>query len=134
MSDVVGALAGFIAVLVGAWLLFAAGLWIHRPSRDRAAATLKLLPELARLAYRLALDTDTPRRYRLGLLALGLYLASPLDLIPDILPAIGALDDVILTGLVLRWVGRGVGRARIERHWTGSPEGLAALQDMLGTR
>ena len=117
-----------------AWLLFIVVLWLHRPSHDRAAIMLRLLPELARLAYRLARDGDTPRRYRVGLVALGLYLASPLDLIPDILPAIGALDDVILTGIVLRWVGRGVGAERIERHWAGSPEGLAAVQEMLGTR
>src|SRR5215218_5082662 len=105
-------LAGTIVVLVGAWLLFAFVLWLHRPSRERSAVVVRLLPDLVRLTYRLARDGETPRRYRLGLVALGLYLASPIDLIPDLLPAIGALDDVILAGVVLRWVGRGVGRER----------------------
>jgi uncharacterized membrane protein YkvA (DUF1232 family) len=126
-------IAGVIVVLVGAWVVFGVILWLHRPSRERAAEVLRFLPDVARLAYRLARDGDTPRRYRIGLVVLGVYLASPIDLIPDFLPGIGAVDDVIFVGLVLRWVGRGVGRERIERHWSGSPEGLAALKGLLGT-
>jgi uncharacterized membrane protein YkvA (DUF1232 family) len=132
VPDLLAPIVGAALALVLAWLVLVAVLWLHRPSRDRAAALLRLLPDLVRLCYRLARDPATPRRYRIGLMALGVYLASPLDLIPDVIPGIGALDDVILTGIVLRWVGRGVGRGRIDRHWPGSAAGLAAVHELLG--
>jgi uncharacterized membrane protein YkvA (DUF1232 family) len=134
VSEMISVMAGIIVVLAAAWLLFAVLLWVHRPSRERAAMVLRFLPDVARLSYRLARDGDTPRRYRAGLVLLGLYLATPIDIIPDFVPGIGALDDVIIIGLVLRWVGRGVGRERIERLWPGTPDGLVALQELLGKR
>jgi uncharacterized membrane protein YkvA (DUF1232 family) len=33
-----------------------------------------------------------------------LYLVSPLDLIPDALPIIGVLDDLVLLPLAVRWL------------------------------
>ena len=132
MADLLPTLAATIVALVVAWLVFAAVLWLHRPSRDRAATLVRMIPDLARLVYRLARDGATPLRYRVALVCLGLYLASPIDLIPDFVPGIGSLDDVILAAAALRWVGRGVGRERIELHWTGTPEGLAVLRQLLG--
>jgi len=118
-------------VLAALWLALAVVLWLHRPSRDRAALLLRLVPDLARLVSRLMRDRGAPLRYRLALVALAAYLASPIDLIPDVVPVIGSLDDVILVALVLRWVGRGMGRSWIEAQWTGSTEGLAILVRVL---
>lgn len=39
-----------------------------------------------------------------GAAALALYLVSPIDLIPDVLPVIGVMDDLIIVPLVLRWL------------------------------
>ena len=33
-----------------------------------------------------------------------LYLVSPVDLIPDVIPVIGLLDDIILVPLAIRWL------------------------------
>jgi uncharacterized membrane protein YkvA (DUF1232 family) len=121
-------LAGVIVVLLAACLAFVLLLWLHRPGREMAAVSLRLLPDVARLVFRLVRDPRTPRRYRLGLIALGAYLAFPIDVIPDFLPGVGALDDVILALLVLRWVGRGVPAELIVEHWSGSPQGLAFLE------
>lgn len=33
-----------------------------------------------------------------------LYLVSPVDLIPDVLPFIGAIDDIVLVPLAIRWM------------------------------
>lgn len=33
-----------------------------------------------------------------------LYLVSPVDLIPDVLPFIGAVDDLVLVPLAIRWM------------------------------
>ena len=33
-----------------------------------------------------------------------LYVLSPIDLIPDVLPVIGLIDDVVLVPLAIRWL------------------------------
>ena len=37
---------------------------------------------------------------------IGLYLLSPIDLIPDVLPVIGVVDDLVLIPLVVGWLVR----------------------------
>jgi uncharacterized membrane protein YkvA (DUF1232 family) len=123
-----------LLVLVVGWLVLVAVVWLNRPTRDQAAVLLRLLPDLTRLVIRLVRDPGTPGRYRVALIALGAWLAFPIDLIPDFLPVIGALDDIVLAALVLRWVGRGIGIERLEAAWSGSPEGLAILRRALDVR
>ena len=55
---------------------------------------------------RVAADPRTPRRARWLLLGLALYIASPIDPIPDFLPVIGYLDEIVLVPLILRHVRR----------------------------
>ena len=123
-----------LLVLVLGWLVLVAVVWLRRPSREQAASLVRLLPDLGRLVVRLAADRTTPRRYRVALAGLGVWLVFPIDLIPDFLPVVGLLDDIVLAALVLRWVGRGVGMDRIESAWSGSPEGLALLRRALDSR
>jgi uncharacterized membrane protein YkvA (DUF1232 family) len=123
-----------LAVLALGWLVLVAVVWLNRPTREQAAVFLRLLPDLTRLVIRLVRDPRTPRRYRVALIVLGAWLAFPIDLIPDFLPVIGALDDIVLAALVLRWVGRGIGTERLEAAWSGSREGLAILRRALDVR
>lgn len=39
-----------------------------------------------------------------GAAAVVLYLVSPIDLIPDVLPVIGVLDDLVIVPMALRWL------------------------------
>jgi uncharacterized membrane protein YkvA (DUF1232 family) len=86
--------------------------WLRRAAMTptEAAADLKALGvDLVRLPGRLrrvAADPRTPRRARWWLIALAIYVASPIDLIPDFLPGIGQLDELIIVPLVLRKVRR----------------------------
>jgi uncharacterized membrane protein YkvA (DUF1232 family) len=43
-----------------------------------------------------AQDTRTPRRAKILLLFLLAYAASPIDLIPDFIPVLGLLDEIVL--------------------------------------
>ena len=61
-----------------------------------------------------------------------LYLLSPIDLIPDFVPVIGSADDLIVSAVVLRWVGRRVGLDDLRRRWTGDPAGFEVLRRLLG--
>ena len=74
-----------------------------------AKALARALPDLAVLTGRLLRDPRVPRRWKGALGALALYLASPIDLVPDFIPVAGQLDDVLLAAFVLRGIVRAAG-------------------------
>jgi uncharacterized membrane protein YkvA (DUF1232 family) len=57
----------------------------------------------------------------------GLWVASPIDLIPEFLPVIGSLDDVIVVALALRYAGRQVPRDVLLTAWPGEPRLIERL-------
>jgi uncharacterized membrane protein YkvA (DUF1232 family) len=85
---------------------------------------LKTLPQLARLIARLVRDPMLPRAAKIALAAAMVYLASPIDLVPDFVPLVGYLDDLLLASLVvdglLNWVDRGL----VLKYWPGTPDSL----------
>jgi len=105
------ALALIVAVIAGGGVV-AAVVWYRRStlSRAEAIALMRALGvDLVRLPgrlRRLAADPRTPRRARWWLIGLALYVASPIDPIPDFIPIIGHLDEVILVPIVLRRIRR----------------------------
>jgi uncharacterized membrane protein YkvA (DUF1232 family) len=72
----------------------------------------------------LAADRDVPTAAKVVLAALAVYLASPLDLIPDFVPWLGYLDDVILAAVVVDGVISFIDRALLLRYWPGTPASL----------
>jgi uncharacterized membrane protein YkvA (DUF1232 family) len=128
MTGVLWKLAlGVLLGVVVLWLVLLVVLWRARPDALRLRDALRLLPDLLRLLPRLARDDTLPRGVRVRLWLLLGYLALPIDLVPDFLPVVGYADDAIIVAAVLRSVVRHAGRPAIERHWPGTPEGLAAL-------
>jgi uncharacterized membrane protein YkvA (DUF1232 family) len=117
--------------LAAVWLVLAATLWLHRPTRSLAVPVLRLIPDVLVLIRRLLADRTLPLGPRLGLVGLLGWLLMPIDLIPDFLPGIGLIDDVILVVLVLRWVGRRIGVDALAERWPGSPEGFTLLRRIL---
>ena len=105
-----------------------AALYLTRPGEYDLEEALRLLPDLIRLVKRLATDPDTPRGVRIRLALLLLYLALPIDLIPDFIPVLGYADDAIIVALVLRSATRSAGTDALAKHWPGTPEGLIALK------
>lgn len=47
---------------------------------------------------------DAPRWLKVGTALIALYLFSPIDLIPDVLPVVGMVDDLVLVPLAIRWL------------------------------
>ncbi len=126
-------LGGVLAGLLLVWVVLVLLLWRASPGESRLREALRLLPDLLRLVRRLAGDRTLPRgvRWRLWLL-LG-YLALPVDLVPDFLPVIGYADDAVAVVWALRSVTRAAGPEALERHWPGSPEGLATVRRFVGS-
>jgi uncharacterized membrane protein YkvA (DUF1232 family) len=118
---------GWLLVAVGA----AAALWgavaallVAAGRREEARALAGLVPDCLVLLRRLLGDERVPRRRKLLLVALLGYLALPFDLIPDLIPVAGQLDDVIVVALVLRHVLRGAGPELVREHWPGPEASL----------
>ena len=120
--------AGIVGGLALVWAVLVAALYLTRPGEYDLEEALRLLPDLIRLVKRLATDPDTPRGVRIRLALLLVYLALPIDLIPDFIPVLGYADDAIIVALVLRSATRSAGTDALAKHWPGTPEGLIALK------
>jgi len=88
---------------------------------------LKALPSLVRLMARLVADPLLPRAAKIALAAAMVYLASPVDLIPDAIPLVGYLDDLLLGALVVDGILNWVDRPLVLRYWPGTPDSLERI-------
>jgi uncharacterized membrane protein YkvA (DUF1232 family) len=90
-------------------------------------ALLRALPDVVRLITRLVGDPVLPRAAKIALGAAAVYLLSPVDLIPDFIPLVGWVDDVLLAAVlldgILNWVDRGL----VLKYWPGSASSLDTL-------
>lgn len=86
-----------------------------------------LLPNLIRLFGGLLRDGRVPLRAKVVLAIASVWLASPIDLIPEFVPIVGSLDDAIVAALALRFVLRTTDGAVIREHWHGDPATLQRL-------
>jgi uncharacterized membrane protein YkvA (DUF1232 family) len=88
---------------------------------------MKTIRDVLTMVGRLRRDPRVPWSVKAVIVATGLYLASPLDLIPDFIPVIGALDDLFIAGLALRFAARRVPRPALIEAWPGDPAVLERL-------
>jgi uncharacterized membrane protein YkvA (DUF1232 family) len=119
--------AGLLGALLLTWIALVVVLVVARPRGGLLKEALRILPDVLRLVRRLAADQDLPRGVRIRLWLLLIYLAFPIDLIPDFVPVLGYADDAIVVTLVLRSVVRRAGLAPVRAHWPGTDDGFAAL-------
>ena len=120
-----GVLIG-IGIAIAVWsiaiiVLIALG----RRSQARELATLA--PNLLVLFRGLLRDPRVPPGAKLWLVVAVVWIASPIDLIPEFIPIAGPLDDAIVAMLVLRHVLRRTDRKVLLEHWRGDPATLNAM-------
>jgi uncharacterized membrane protein YkvA (DUF1232 family) len=90
---------------------------------------MRILPDTIRLLRRLATDRSIGVGVRVRLWLLFVYLAVPIDLIPDFVPVLGYADDAIIVAAVLRSVVRRAGPDAIRRNWPARPMDSQACGD-----
>jgi uncharacterized membrane protein YkvA (DUF1232 family) len=114
-----------LLLLADSWLLLIALARRLPPglARDLAA----FLPDCVTMLRRLWRDPRVPTRARLAIGGAALWAISPIDLIPEFLPVIGPLDDVVVVALAVRYAVRRVPREVVAEAWPGSPRLLARL-------
>jgi len=88
--------------------------------RDTLRQIALFLPHFVILLKRLLADPRVPRKSKLILGATIVYLVSPIDVVPDFLPGVGQLDDVIVALLALHSILNRVDGEVVVEHWPGN--------------
>jgi uncharacterized membrane protein YkvA (DUF1232 family) len=117
--------------LTGGWLLglLAMVLLAGRLPAGLLRDVASFLPACVSTARTLRKDPAVPRRAKVALLVAVLWVLSPIDLLPEFLPVIGPLDDVVAVVLLLRYAARQVPRETLLAAWPAEPR---LLERVLG--
>lgn len=127
----VDVLLSIAAALLLCWLALVITLAIRRPKGGLLKESLRVLPDLLRLLRRMMTNRDLPTGVRVRVGLLFLYLAIPIDLVPDFIPILGYADDAIIVVLVLRNVCRRVSLDELRTAWPGTDDGFAPCANSL---
>jgi uncharacterized membrane protein YkvA (DUF1232 family) len=119
---VAGVLVALWAVTCAVMVLFA-----HRLPPGLMRQVAEFLPACVTTARRLRKDPGVPRRAKVALLVAIVWVVSPIDLLPEFLPVIGPLDDVVAVVLLLRYAARSIPRQTLLDAWPTDPRLLERL-------
>jgi hypothetical protein len=129
----VGVLVGIGIGLVVVWAVLLALFWFLRPRDVSVRELLGTIPDILRLIRSVIGDRSAPLGVRLVLIGLLAWIVSPIDLIPDFIPVLGPIDDVVVAIVAMRYVRRRLGAENLRGRWTGTPESFALLLRVIGS-
>jgi len=118
-----------IALLITSWALLV--LLARRLPPGLLRDLVAFLPACVTVARRLRRDPRVPLRAKIVVGIAALWVLSPIDLIPEFLPVIGPLDDIVVAVLALRYAARQVPRGVLFEAWPAEPR---LLERLLGSR
>lgn len=102
----------------------------HRQARDILKDALMLIPNFLKLLLRLFKDPRVPMAEKALVAGAIVYVISPIDVIPDLVPFVGQVDDIYLVSLtILRLLSRS-GHDVLREHWDGAGD-LAGVVDKI---
>ncbi len=100
-------------------------------SRQAVAKTVagfvSALPQLVKLVVRLSRDPRIPVRVKRVAVALAVYAVFPVDLVPDFIPVVGLVDDLLAVVVALAVLIESAPEGVIAEHWDGEPEALRRI-------
>lgn len=103
-----------------------------RSPLEVATEAVLTVPNTAKLLSRLASDARVPFRVKAFGAAVGVYVVSPIDIVPDLIPGIGSLDDMLLIALAADRIMSSVDEEVLESAWDGSEDGLDLMRAIVG--
>jgi len=113
------------ALWIGSWLIMI--LLAKRLPPGLLRDATEFLPACVTTARRLRSNPAVPRRAKVALIIAILWVLSPIDLLPEFLPVIGPLDDVVAVVLLLRYAARAIPRDILLAAWPAEPRLLERL-------
>ena len=119
------------AVAIGLWVIS----WVvmvvlaRRLPSGLLRDVAEFLPACVTTARRLRAHPLVPRRAKIALVVAVIWVVSPIDLLPEFLPVIGPLDDVVAVVLLLRYAARSIPRDVVLAAWPADPRLLLRILD-----
>jgi uncharacterized membrane protein YkvA (DUF1232 family) len=126
-------LLGVLIALAALWAGFLVLFWALRPRDVPLRELLRVIPDVIRLLRSLIGDRSAPLDTRLVLVGLLAWILSPIDLIPEFVPVLGPIDDVVVAVVALRYVRRRIGVDDLRRRWSGTDAGFVLLLRVIGS-
>lgn len=117
-----------VILLVFSWLLMI--VLAARLPPGTAKDLAGFLPACGSTIKKLRKDPRVPRRAKLAIGFAGLWVLSPIDLIPEFLPVIGPLDDIVVVALAFRYAARSIPDDVLFDAWPADPN---LLRRLIGT-
>jgi uncharacterized membrane protein YkvA (DUF1232 family) len=114
-----------LALIAFTWMLMI--VLAKRLPPGAAKDLASVLPACVTTIRRLRKDPRVPRAAKVAVAIAGLWVLSPIDLIPEFLPVIGPLDDIVVVALALRFAARRVPHDAIREAWPADPAILERL-------
>jgi uncharacterized membrane protein YkvA (DUF1232 family) len=120
-----------LAIAAAAWILLCTVMVLlaRRLPPGLLRDIAEFLPACVTTARRLRRSPAVPRRAKLALLVAVIWVVSPIDLLPEFLPVIGPLDDVVAVVLLLRYAARSIPREDLVAAWPAETRLLDRLLD-----
>ena len=114
-----------MTVVIGSWvsLVVLAGRLPPGTLKD----LVTVLPACVTTARRLRRDCRVPWSAKVVVALAGLWVLSPIDLIPEFVPVIGPLDDIVVVALALRYAARRTPPEALREAWPADPVLLGRL-------
>lgn len=127
MSHWTRLLVAAVALLLASWTVLV--LLARRLSPGALKELVGFVPNCVTTIRRLRQHPAVPRRAKVAVALAGLWLVSPIDLVPEFLPVIGPLDDVVVSALAMRYAARRVPRDVLLDAWPGD---AGVIERLLG--
>lgn len=93
---------------------------------------IMFIPNLVTLLYRLMADARVQFQEKAIFLATIAYVVSPIDFMPDFIPFLGQVDDILLISLIMLRFMETAGHDMVEEYWDGSAGLLDMFKKTLG--
>lgn len=123
----VSILIGLASALAATWLVLTVVLIVARPKGLGWHGVTAFFPNVVRLLRGIYRDPGVPRTVRIRVWIAIAYNVQPLNLIPDFVPVIGFVDNIVITAWALRSAVRKAGPDAVSRHWPGTAEEFSLL-------
>jgi uncharacterized membrane protein YkvA (DUF1232 family) len=101
-------------------------------AKGRMRNFLMFLPNMVMLLGRLLKDARVPTAEKALFLGAIVYVISPIDLIPDIFPFIGQVDDIYVVALTLLRLVNRTDETVVREHWSGGGD-IVSLSDSIAS-
>lgn len=108
--------------------------WTKGRSLAPLVEYLVLLPDLFHLAVKLMFDSRVTWQRKVILGGAIAYVMNPFDIIPDVIPVVGQLDDLFIIAKALNYFFNAEDaeiQAAIRQHWAGNAKELEQVQGLI---